>query len=99
MGIMQLMPETAMDYSVNDPFDPKENIDGGVRALRDLMDYFNNNLALSLAAYNAGKAAVVKYGFRVPPYTETMDYVSKVFSRYVLIKWNNYKIDGIQNGE
>ncbi len=99
MGIMQLMPETARDYSVNDPFDPRENIDGGVRALRDLMDYFNNDLALSLAAYNAGKAAVVKYGFRVPPYAETMDYVSKVFSRYVLIKWNNYKADEIRNRE
>jgi type II secretory pathway component PulC len=99
MGIMQLMPETARDYSINDPFDPKENIDGGVRALRDLMDYFNNDLALSLAAYNAGKEAVIKYGFRVPPYAETMDYVSKVFSRYVLIKWNNYKRDEALNGE
>lgn len=99
MGIMQLMPETARDYSVNDPFDPKENIDGGVKALRDLMDYFNNDLALSLAAYNAGKEVVIKYGFRVPPYAETIDYVSKVFSRYVLIKWNNYKRHEALNGE
>lgn len=99
MGIMQLMPETARDYSINDPFDPKENIDGGVRVLRDLMDYFNNDLALSLAAYNAGKEAVIKYGFRVPPYAETMDYVSNVFSRYVLIKWNNYKREEALNAE
>lgn len=99
MGIMQLMPETARDYSVDDPFDPKENIDGGVRALRDLMDYFNNDLALSLAAYNAGKEVVIKNGFRVPPYAETIDYVSKVFSRYVLIKWNNYKKHEALNGE
>jgi type II secretory pathway component PulC len=99
LGIMQLMPKTARDYSVNDPFDPKENIDGGVRVLRDLMDYFNNDLALSLAAYNAGKDAVIKHGFRVPPYAETMDYVSKVFNRYVLIKWNHYKKDGTLNGE
>jgi len=99
IGIMQLMPGTARDYSINDPFDPKENIDGGVRALRDLMDYFNNDLALSLAAYNAGKEAVIKYGFRVPPYAETIDYVSRVFSRYVLIKWNNYKREEAFNGE
>jgi hypothetical protein len=99
MGIMQLMPETARDYSIFDPFDPTENIDGGVRALRDLMDYFNNDLSLSLAAYNAGKEAVIKYGFRVPPYAETIDYVSNVFGRYVLIKWNNYKRDGVLNGE
>ncbi|MGE5444318.1 MAG: transglycosylase SLT domain-containing protein [Ignavibacteriales bacterium] len=99
LGIMQLMPGTARDYSVNDPFDPKENIDGGVRVLRDLMDYFNNDLALSLAAYNAGREAVIKYGFRVPPYAETMDYVSKVFNRYVFIKWNNYKGDEPLNGE
>jgi transglycosylase-like protein with SLT domain len=99
MGIMQLMPDTARDYSIFDPFDPKENIDGGVRALRDLMDYFNNDLSLSLAAYNAGKEAVIKYGFRVPPYAETIDYVSNVFGRYVLIKWNNYNRNKAHNDE
>src|SRR3970282_1806508 len=57
MGIMQLVPGTAKDYKVDDPFDPEENIDGGVRVLRDLMGYFNNNLKLALAAYNHGTRA------------------------------------------
>ncbi len=90
MGIMQLVPETAKDYKVNDPFDPEDNIDGGVRVLRDLMDYFNNNLKLALAAYNAGKGAVIKYGFKIPPYIETINYVDKVLGHYNLLKWDRY---------
>ncbi len=91
IGIMQLMPETAKDYRVNDPFDPKDNIDGGVRILKDLMFYFNDNIELALAAYNAGKGAVVKYGFRIPPYIETIDYVDRVLGNYSLFKWYRHE--------
>ena len=90
MGIMQLVPGTAKDYKVDDPFDPEENIDGGVRVLRDLMGYFNNNLKLALAAYNAGKGAVIKYGFKIPPYIETINYVERVLGHYNLLKLDRY---------
>ena len=90
MGIMQLVPETAKDYKVDDPFDPEDNIDGGVRVLRDLMDYFNNNLKLALAAYNAGKGAVIRYGFKIPPYIETINYVERVLGHYNLLKLDRY---------
>ncbi|MGH7800526.1 MAG: lytic transglycosylase domain-containing protein [Thermodesulfobacteriota bacterium] len=90
MGIMQLVLETAKDYKVDDPFDPEENIDGGVRVLRDLMGYFNNNLKLTLAAYNAGKGAVIRYGFRIPPYIETINYVERVLGHYNLLKLDRY---------
>ena len=90
MGIMQLVPETAKDYKVDDPFDPEDNIDGGVRVLRDLMGYFNNNLKLALAAYNAGKGAVIRYGFKIPPYIETINYVERVLGHYNLLKLDRY---------
>jgi hypothetical protein len=86
MGMMQLIPETASDYGVENPFDPNENIDGGVRFLRDLVNYFNGDLKLALAAYNAGKGAVVKHGFQIPPFTETIDYVDRVLGYYSLLK-------------
>jgi soluble lytic murein transglycosylase-like protein len=86
MGIMQLIPETASIYGVKDPFDPEDNIDGGVRHLRDLMEYFRGDLELVLAAYNAGKDAVVKYGYEIPPYPETKAYVQKVLAYYNRIK-------------
>ncbi|MER3446480.1 MAG: lytic transglycosylase [Candidatus Dadabacteria bacterium] len=89
LGIMQLMPETARDYSVDDPFDPTENINGGTKYLKDLMDMFNGNLRLALAAYNAGQNAVIKYGFKIPPYTETIDYVERVLTHYSNLKENN----------
>ncbi len=86
MGMMQLIPETASDYGVEDPFDPNENIDGGVRFLRDLMNYFDSDLKLALAAYNAGKGAVIRHGFQIPPYTETINYVDRVMAYYKLLK-------------
>lgn len=89
VGIMQLMPETARDYSVNDPFNPTENINGGTRYLKELMEMFNGNLRLALAAYNAGQNAVIKYGFRIPPYAETIDYVERVLTHYTNLKENN----------
>ena len=79
-GLMQLMPATAAGLGVNDPFDPRENIDGGVRHLRRLMDRFDNNLPLVLAAYNAGRQAVLDHG-GIPPYQQTREYVSRILRR------------------
>ena len=77
MGLMQLMPATAAELGVLDPFDPSENIRAGVRYLKGLLTKFEQNVPLALAAYNAGPTAVEKYG-AVPPYRETRDYVSKI---------------------
>ena len=80
-GLMQLMPPTAAALGVRNSFDPRENIDGGVRHLRSLIDRFPNRLPLALAAYNAGEKAVVQYN-GIPPYPETQDYVTKVLYFY-----------------
>jgi hypothetical protein len=80
-GLMQLMPATAARLGVKNSFDPEENIRGGVRHFRSLMDNFGNNLALSLAAYNAGENLVQRLG-RVPEIKETRDYVESVTRRY-----------------
>jgi hypothetical protein len=73
VGVMQLMPGTAKDQGVSNPFDPIDNIKGGVKYLSRLMRMFNGNLELALADYNAGQNAVVKYGYKVPPYAETVN--------------------------
>lgn len=78
-GLMQLMPETAARYGVRDIFDPEQNIWGGTRYMRDLLEKFNQDLPLALAAYNAGENAVVRYG-GIPPYPETRNYVQKVMA-------------------
>jgi len=78
-GLMQLMPTTASMLGVKNSFDPRENIDGGVRHLRGLLDRFPHNLSLALAAYNAGEQAVTVYG-GVPPYPETQGYVARILS-------------------
>jgi len=85
VGLMQLMPETAKDYGVENLYSPTENIKGGVRYLKDLMNYYNYNRDLYLAAYNAGPEAVKKYG-GVPPYPETIRYINKVNAFYRQIK-------------
>jgi soluble lytic murein transglycosylase-like protein len=77
-GLMQLMPATQRTLGVTNPFNPFENIRAGVRYLRQLLDRYNNDEALALAAYNAGPNAVAKYGEKVPPYQETRNYVFKV---------------------
>jgi len=91
-GMMQLIPGTASDYGVEDPFDAKENMEGGVQYLKDLLDYFDGDLKLSLAAYNAGKGSVIKHGFTIPPYPETTDYIAKVLEYYKHLKAKNYAV-------
>ena len=78
-GLMQIMPETGKDLDLDDPFDPSENIDAGIRYLRYLLDTFPDR-RLAVAAYNAGPNAVKKYG-GIPPYAETQSYVQKVWAR------------------
>ncbi|MGB9599791.1 MAG: lytic transglycosylase domain-containing protein [Myxococcota bacterium] len=85
-GLMQLMPHTAKDMEVKDSFDPRENIIGGARYLRFLANMFNGDLVLILAAYNAGHASVKKYGNKIPPFQETIDYVKKVSRLYLKYK-------------
>jgi soluble lytic murein transglycosylase-like protein len=81
MGLMQLMPERARQLGVNDPFDPEQNVDAGVRHLRELLERYDGNLELALAAYNAGPGAVDRAG-RVPNIPETVDYVRKITEAY-----------------
>lgn len=78
MGLMQLMPSTAREYSVRNPFDPKANIEAGIKHLKGLIDRFKG-VELALAAYNAGEGAVKKFN-GIPPYRETRNYVSKILS-------------------
>lgn len=81
-GLMQLMPETARRYGVTNVFDPAENVRAGAQYLCDLLQLFDHDLRLALAAYNAGEAAVIKYGKRIPPYRETAAYVPLVVGNY-----------------
>jgi soluble lytic murein transglycosylase-like protein len=81
MGLMQLMPRTAMDMNVRNTFNPNENIDGGVKYLRYLLDRYEGNLSLALAAYNSGETAVKKWG-AIPPFRETQNYVQRIMRIY-----------------
>lgn len=83
VGLMQVMPETAARYGVADPaISPAENLRAGTRYLSYLMAFFDNQIELVLAAYNAGEYAVLRHGFRIPPYRETQSYVPAVLARY-----------------
>jgi soluble lytic murein transglycosylase-like protein len=90
MGLMQLMPDTARLHNVANAYDPVENVEGGVRHLRMLLDRYQGNLELSLAAYNAGSAAVEKHR-GIPPFAETKEYVRRVLRFY-----NSYRGEGVQ---
>ena len=85
-GLMQLMPGTAARFGVRSIWDPRQNIEGGARYMRFLLDQFNNDVPLALAGYNAGEGAVMKYGNRIPPYSETQEYVRRISRRYSLIR-------------
>jgi soluble lytic murein transglycosylase-like protein len=87
-GMMQLMPETAEDMSVKNIFSPRDNIEGGVKYLRRLLNIFNNDLHLTVAAYNAGEDAVIGCNYAIPPYDETQEYVRRVL----------YYLRGYKNG-
>jgi hypothetical protein len=82
VGLMQLMPDTARRYGVFNRTDPVQNVDGGTRYLKYLLDMFNYNLRLAVAAYNAGENAVIKYNNSIPPYPETQNYVRQVLALY-----------------
>jgi Transglycosylase SLT domain len=81
-GLMQLMPGTSARFGVRRPNDPAQNISGGTRYLKQLLDRFNNRVDLALASYNAGEGAVIKFGHKVPPYRETREYVKRISYRY-----------------
>ena len=85
-GLMQLMPPTAARFGVTNIWDPKQNIEGGARYMRFLLNLFEGDVRLALAGYNAGEGAVMKYGRNVPPYSETQEYVRRIGRRYSLIR-------------
>lgn len=82
IGLMQLMPPTAKRFGVVDSYNPEQNINGGTQYLSELIELFDSDIALALAAYNAGEHKVIKYGNNIPPYNETRDYVVKVMALY-----------------
>jgi soluble lytic murein transglycosylase-like protein len=85
-GLMQLMPATAARLGVRDIFNPQQNIEGGVKYIRFLLNLFDGDVRLALAGYNAGEGAVLKYGRSVPPYRETQEYVRRISERYALMR-------------
>lgn len=82
VGLMQLMPDTAKRFGVDNRSDPYQNVDGGIRYLKHLMGLFDDDLQLAIAAYNAGENAVIKYHHAIPPYPETQHYVKQVLALY-----------------
>jgi soluble lytic murein transglycosylase-like protein len=93
LGLMQLMPATAERFGVNNRRDPRQNVFGGTRYLKELLELFDNNLELALAGYNAGENAVIRYGNKIPPFPETQNYVRKVLEYY-----RKYREEGVVAG-
>ncbi|HTT08252.1 MAG TPA: lytic transglycosylase domain-containing protein [Gammaproteobacteria bacterium] len=93
VGLMQLMPETGRRYGVLNRNDPVANVHGGTHYLGDLMQMFKNDVRLAVAAYNAGENAVIDYGYKIPPFAETREYVRRVMQYY-----EDYKARGIDTG-
>ncbi|MGI8813242.1 MAG: lytic transglycosylase domain-containing protein [Pyrinomonadaceae bacterium] len=89
-GLMQLMPGTARRFGVTKIYDPQQNIEAGVKYMRWLLDTFHGDIVLALAGYNAGEGAVMKYGWQVPPYRETQEYVRRITGRYTTISNPQY---------
>ncbi len=89
-GLMQLMPATARRFGVTDIYDPKQNIEAGVKYMRWLLNTFGGDVVLALAGYNAGEGAVMKYGNQIPPYRETQEYVRRITARYNTITNPNF---------
>lgn len=89
-GLMQLMPATARRFGVTSIYDPKQNIEAGVKYMRWLLNTFRGDVVLALAGYNAGEGAVMKYGGNVPPYRETKEYVRRISARYNAISDPRY---------
>jgi hypothetical protein len=89
-GLMQLMPGTARRFGVENIWDAKQNIEGGVKYMRWLLDMFGGDLNLALAGYNAGEGAVMRYGNSIPPYRETQEYVRRISQRYNMISDPQY---------
>lgn len=87
LGLMQIMPENIKALNISDPFDPGENIMGGARYFRAMLDRFEGHLPLSLAAYNAGPTAVERYNNQIPPYKETEEYIERVLKFYYSFKY------------
>ena len=93
LGLMQLMPGTARRFGVANRSNPRANVDGGTRYLKQLLELFGNDLRLALAAYNAGENAVIRHGRKIPPYPETQRYVHKVLDYY-----RKYREEGVPAG-
>jgi soluble lytic murein transglycosylase-like protein len=85
VGLMQLMPQTARRYGASDRYDPRQNVHAGARYLKSLIDRYDQDLELALAAYNAGENAVDRYGGQIPPYRETQAYVPRVLRVYQML--------------
>ncbi len=90
IGLMQLMPGTAAEYRVTNRQDPRQSLEGGTRYLKDLLNLFNNDVELAVAAYNAGQNAIIENGYQVPQYEETQRYVKKVLALYKHYSNTNY---------
>lgn len=84
-GLMQIMPDTGKMLGLKDPFDPRQNIDAGVRYLKEMLEYFNGDTVLALAAYNAGPSNVRKYQ-GIPPFAETIEYIKRIKNYYSQFK-------------